>query len=82
MGVCRRPIWPIAGTDPSVSAAACFYTTDIHTGTLGAARADDSLVRMADLKAEALFVWGRRTRMSPSPAAQAIASGWRRSAPL
>jgi carboxymethylenebutenolidase len=49
-----------AALDPSVSAAACFYATDIHSGTLGEGQADDSLARMAELKAETLFVWGRQ----------------------
>jgi len=49
-----------AALDPRVSAAACFYPTDIHSGTLGEGRADDSLKRMADLKAKIMFVWGRQ----------------------
>jgi len=49
-----------AALDPRVSAAACFYATDIHSGTLGAGQHDDSLARIADLKAETLFVWGRQ----------------------
>jgi carboxymethylenebutenolidase len=49
-----------AALDPSVSAAACFYATDIHSGSLGAGQADDSLARMSELKAETLFVWGRQ----------------------
>ncbi|WP_242137080.1 dienelactone hydrolase family protein [Sphingomonas sp. TREG-RG-20F-R18-01] len=49
-----------AALDPRVSAAACFYPTDIHSGTLGEGRSDDSLTRMADLQAEMLFVWGRQ----------------------
>lgn len=49
-----------AALDPRVSAAACFYPTDIHSGTLGEGRSDDSLARMAELKAETLFVWGRQ----------------------
>ena len=49
-----------AALDPRVSAAACFYATDIHSGTLGEGGHDDSLARMADLKAEAMFVWGRQ----------------------
>ncbi|KQN32705.1 dienelactone hydrolase family protein [Sphingomonas sp. Leaf38] len=49
-----------AALDPRVSAAACFYPTDIHSGTLGEGRSDDSLERMADLQAETLFVWGRQ----------------------
>ena len=49
-----------AALDPSVSAAACFYATDIHSGSLGAGEGDDSLARMSDLAAETLFVWGRQ----------------------
>ena len=49
-----------AALDPRVSAAACFYATDIHSGTLGEGRSDDSLARMSDLKAETMFVWGRQ----------------------
>ena len=48
-----------AALDPRVSAAACFYATDLHTGSLGAGRQDNSLARMDELRAEALFVWGR-----------------------
>jgi carboxymethylenebutenolidase len=61
-----------AALDPSVSAAACFYATDIHTGTLGAGKCDDSLARMAELKAEALFVWGRQDPHVPFAGRQAI----------
>jgi len=61
-----------AALDPSVSAAACFYATDIHSGTLGAGKADDSLARMADLKAETLFVWGRQDPHVPFAGRQAI----------
>jgi carboxymethylenebutenolidase len=49
-----------AAFDPRVSAAACFYPTDIHSGSLGEGRHDDSLARVAELKAESLFVWGRQ----------------------
>ena len=49
-----------AALDPRAAAAACFYPTDIHAGTLGEGRNDDSLARMIDLKAETLFVWGRQ----------------------
>jgi carboxymethylenebutenolidase len=55
-----------------VSAAACFYATDIHSGTLGLGTADDSLARMADLKAETLFVWGRQDPHVPFAGREAI----------
>jgi carboxymethylenebutenolidase len=61
-----------AALDPSVSAAACFYATDIHSGTLGAGKADDSLARMNELRAETLFVWGRQDPHVPFAGRQAI----------
>ena len=61
-----------AALDPSVSAAACFYPTDIHSGTLGAGKADDSLARMGELKAETLFVFGRQDPHVPFAGRQAI----------
>ncbi|MHA6719006.1 dienelactone hydrolase family protein [Sphingomonas sp. RS6] len=64
-----------AALDPRVSAAACFYPTDIHSGTLGEGRADDSLARIADLKAEMLFVWGRQDPHIPFAGREAIRAG-------
>lgn len=61
-----------AALDPRVLAAVCFYPTDIHSGTLGEGRSDDSLARMAELKAEALFVWGRQDPHIPFPGREAI----------
>lgn len=61
-----------AALDPRVAAAACFYPTDIHAGTLGEGRCDDSLARMADLKAETLFVWGRQDPHVPYAGREAI----------
>ena len=61
-----------AALDPAVSAAACFYPTDIHAGSLGAGRADDSLARMDELKAETLFAFGRQDPHVPFAGRQAI----------
>jgi carboxymethylenebutenolidase len=61
-----------AALDPSVSAAACFYATDIHSSTLGAGKSDDSLARMDELHAETLFVWGRQDPHVPFAGRQAI----------
>jgi carboxymethylenebutenolidase len=47
-----------AALNRDVLAAACFYATDIHTGTLG--KGDDSLARAGDIKGELLTVWGRQ----------------------
>lgn len=61
-----------AAFNPAVSAAACFYATDVHAGTLGAGKADDSLDRMKDLKAETMFVWGRQDPHVPFAGRQTI----------
>jgi carboxymethylenebutenolidase len=61
-----------AALNPTVSAAACFYATDIHTGTLGSGGGDDSLARMDELKAEAMFVWGRQDPHVPFAGRQRI----------
>ena len=61
-----------AALDPRVSAAACFYPTDIHSGTLGEGRSDDSLARMAELNAELLFVWGRQDPHVPFAGRESI----------
>ncbi len=61
-----------AALDPRVAAAACFYPTDIHSGTLGEGRADDSLARMDELTAETLFVFGRQDPHVPFAGREAI----------
>jgi carboxymethylenebutenolidase len=45
---------------PDVLASACFYPTDIHQGSLGAGKCDDTLKRMSEIKAEMLMVFGRQ----------------------
>jgi carboxymethylenebutenolidase len=45
--------------DPRVRAAACFYATDLHKGSLGAG-GDDSLERAREIEGELLMVWGRQ----------------------
>jgi carboxymethylenebutenolidase len=47
-----------AGLNPDVAATACFYATDIHSGTLG--HGDDSLARAGEIKGELLCIWGRQ----------------------
>jgi carboxymethylenebutenolidase len=47
-----------AALNPDVTATACFYATDIHSGTLG--HGDDSLARAGDIKGELLCIWGRQ----------------------
>ena len=49
-----------AAMQPEVLAAVCFYATDIHSGTLGKGRQDDSLARAGEIRGELLHVWGRQ----------------------
>jgi carboxymethylenebutenolidase len=49
-----------AAMNAEVLAAACFYATDIHCGTLGKGKKDDSLARAAEIKGELLHIWGRQ----------------------
>ncbi|MBT2245013.1 MULTISPECIES: dienelactone hydrolase family protein [Sphingobium] len=49
-----------AALDTRVKAAACFYPTDVHSGTLGEGRSDDTFARLIELHAETLFIWGRQ----------------------
>jgi dienelactone hydrolase len=55
-----------AAMNPEVRAAVCFYATDIHSGTLGAGKKDDSLARASEVKGELLHIWGRQDRTSRS----------------
>jgi carboxymethylenebutenolidase len=49
-----------AGLHPEVSAVGAFYPTDLHTGSLGLGKCDDTLERLASVKASLLFVFGRQ----------------------
>ena len=54
-----------AALQPEVSAAACFYPTDLHSATLGLGKQDDSLARCGEIKGELLLVWGRQDPHTP-----------------
>jgi carboxymethylenebutenolidase len=59
-GVCLGGHLAFRGAfDPRVRAAACFYATDIHKGTLGLG-GDDSLARASEISGELMMVWGRQ----------------------
>ncbi|MBA4187867.1 MAG: dienelactone hydrolase [Planctomycetaceae bacterium] len=51
---------------PEVRATACFYPTDLHTGTLGRGGAADSLARARDIQGELLMVFGRQDPHVPA----------------
>jgi len=48
-----------AAMNREILAAACFYATDIHKGSLGKG-GDDSLARAGEIKGELLMIWGRQ----------------------
>ena len=49
-----------AAMEPDVLATACFYATDIHSGTLGKGKNDNSLARAHEIQGELLMLWGRQ----------------------
>jgi carboxymethylenebutenolidase len=51
---------------PEVSAAVCFYATDIHSSTLGLGKSDDSLTRIPLITGELMMVWGRQDPHVPT----------------
>ena len=61
-----------AGFHPRISAVAAFYPTDVHSATLGAGKADDTLRRLGGMEAAMLFVWGRQDPHIPRDGREAI----------
>ncbi len=49
-----------AAMNPEVRATACFYATDIHSGSLGKGKKDNSLERASEIHGELLHIWGRQ----------------------
>ncbi|MEP6714611.1 MAG: dienelactone hydrolase family protein [Terriglobia bacterium] len=49
-----------AAMNADVLAAACFYATDIHKGSLGKGMNDGSLGRAGEIRGELLHIWGRQ----------------------
>lgn len=61
-----------AAMNAEVLAAACFYATDIHKGSLAKGMKDDSLDRISEIKAELLMLWGRQDPHVPLEGRQKI----------
>ncbi len=55
-----------AAMNPEVTAAACFYPTDIHKRSLGKGTNDDSLDRIPQIQGEVALIWGRQDPHVPS----------------
>ena len=49
-----------AAMNSEIQATMCFYATDIHSGSLGRGKHDDSLARASDIKGELFHIWGRQ----------------------
>jgi carboxymethylenebutenolidase len=49
-----------AAMNPAILATVCFYATDIHSGSLGKGKSDNSLARASEIKGELLHIWGRQ----------------------
>lgn len=64
-----------AGLDPRVRGTACFFPTDLHTGTLGKDQKADSLDRCGEIGGELLMVWGRQDPHIPADGRRKIYDG-------
>lgn len=61
MGICIGGHLSVrCAMNQEISAAVCFYATDIHKHSLGKGSNDDSLRRIGDIGAELLMIWGRQ----------------------
>ncbi|KAF2642949.1 alpha/beta-hydrolase [Massarina eburnea CBS 473.64] len=58
--------------DPRVSAAVCYFATDIHSHSLGLGKNDDSLARAKDIKAELVMIFGKMDNHVPPEGRDAI----------
>ena len=67
MGICMGGHLAFrAAMNPEIAGTVCFYATDIHSGTLGKGKHDDSLARAAEIKGELLMAWGRQDPHVPT----------------
>ncbi|TKX23782.1 carboxymethylenebutenolidase-like protein [Elsinoe australis] len=51
--------------DKRISAAVCYFATDIHSHTLGKGKQDDSLKRAKDIKGELVMIFGKKDNHVP-----------------
>lgn len=55
-----------AALQPEVKATACFYATDLHNNVMPNKPGQHSIERLADIKGELLFVWGKQDPHIPA----------------
>ncbi|KAL9619361.1 MAG: hypothetical protein Q9160_006041 [Pyrenula sp. 1 TL-2023] len=51
--------------DERVSAAVCYFATDVHAHSLGEGKKDDSLQRAGDIKGELVMIFGKKDNHVP-----------------
>jgi len=51
--------------DARVTAAVCYFATDMHSHSLGAGKQDDSLTRAKDIKGELVMIFGKNDNHVP-----------------
>ena len=51
--------------DPRISAAICYFATDVHSHSLGEGKNDDSLKRAGDIKGELVMIFGKKDNHVP-----------------
>ncbi len=67
MGICMGGHLAFrAAMNPEILGTVCFYATDIHSGSLGKGKQDDSLARAADIEGELFMAWGRQDPHVPT----------------
>lgn len=73
MGVCLGGHLALrAALNPEISAAVCFYATNVHDATLGKGQRDDTLKRFKDIKGKVMFTWGKQDPHIPFAGRQLI----------
>ncbi len=67
MGICMGGHLAFrAAMNPEIAGTVCFYATDIHTGTLGLGKQDDSFAKASEIRGELLMAWGRQDPHVPT----------------
>jgi carboxymethylenebutenolidase len=61
-----------AALHPRVKAAACFYATDVHSGTIPEGNGAQTFDRLAEIQGEILMLWGRQDPHVPVEGRQRI----------
>ena len=61
-----------AALNSRIEAAACFYGTDIHSGTLGTSQPCDTFDRIKEIQGELMMLWGRQDPHIPTSGRQKI----------